>query len=159
MGRYKYPFIPREYYPAVMYACQCIRKYGTFNVAVNAAAKAYSVDADIVAKYVRERQGAGQKGKTRKYKYYVVEGWSDRWVWYYDVDILFSQLEPEEWKRERKPVAIIIKATDIENAIKKVPKGTFARDGRLYGDVITDEIIIEYDSEREAKERIAKIAE
>ena len=73
MASYKYPYIPPEYYPAVMFACKMIRKTGYFNKACSIAANYYNVDADEVAKHVRARQGAGQKGKTgRKYHWYIV---------------------------------------------------------------------------------------
>lgn len=67
MAENKYPYIPKSLYPAVMYACSLIRKYGTFNVACRTAANHYGVDADDVEKHVRARQAAGQKGKSRKY--------------------------------------------------------------------------------------------
>lgn len=158
MGNYKYPFIPKEYYPAVMYACNCIRKYGTFNVAVNTAAKAYGVDRETVAKYVRERQGTGQKGTKRDYKYFVVIGWHDRWIQEYDLDILWSQYYPEEWEEKRERVAIVIKATNEENAKKKVPNGKMDRYGRISGDVICDYEMIAFDSEKEANAYIKSIS-
>lgn len=157
MGKYKYPFIPKEYYPAVMYACNCIRKYGTFNVAVNTAAKTYGVSSEIIAKYVRERQGAGQKGTTREYKYFVVIGWHDRWIHEYDVEMLWSQYDPEEWKQKRDKVAIIIKATSKENAIKKIPNGKMNRYGEMSGDVICDYEIIEFSTEKEVNAYIESI--
>lgn len=158
MANYKYPFIPKEYYPAVMYACSCIRKYGTFNVAVNTAAKAYGVDSEMVAKYVRERQGAGQKGAKREYSFFVVVGWLDRWINGYDLDILWSQYEPNEWKEQRKQVAIVIKATDKDNAKKKIPNGKMDRYGRISGDVIRDYEIIEFKTEKEANAYIDSIS-
>ena len=96
MGNYKYPYIPKEYYPAVMYACSCIRKYGTFNIAVRSAASKYGLDEGEIAKHVRKRQSAGQKGTSRKYKWYAVWGWTDKWYQMYDNDILWSQIDPEE---------------------------------------------------------------
>ena len=44
MGEYKYPYVPKEYYPAVMFACKIIRQNGTFNKAINSSAKYYGVD-------------------------------------------------------------------------------------------------------------------
>ena len=73
MGEYKYPYVPKEYYPAVMFACKIIRQNGTFNKAINSSAKYYGVDPAVLSKYVRERQGAGQRGKKRApYKWYAV---------------------------------------------------------------------------------------
>ena len=140
MSDYKYPFIPKPYYPAVMFACSCIRKYGTFNVAVRSAAKKYGLDEDEIAKHVRKRQGAGQKGQTRNYKYYVVTGLTDEWWNMGDYTLPWSQAAPEEWKEKRKRVATIIKATSADNAVARVansheydrdtmePAGTFWRD-------------------------------
>ena len=70
MREYKYPYIPKEYYAAVMFACKMIRENGNFNKAVKIAAIYYDVDEQDVKKHVRARQSAGQKGTTRKYKYY-----------------------------------------------------------------------------------------
>lgn len=150
MSRYKYPFIPREYYPAVMYACNCIRKYGTFNVAVNTAAKEYGVDRETVAKYVRQRQGAGQKGTTRKYKWFVVVGWGDVWCSWGDVNMLLSAYDRDEWVKNRKRVALVIKATDSANARKKIPNGTLQRNGEILGNAIVDYEMIQFDSEKDA---------
>lgn len=69
---YKYPYISREYYAAVMFACKMIRQNGYFNKAIQKAADYYGVDEDKLAKHVRARQGAGQKGTTRKYKWYLL---------------------------------------------------------------------------------------
>lgn len=52
---YAYPYIPREYFQATMYACKLVRKYGTFNIAVKTAAKAYGVSAKELAKHVNAR--------------------------------------------------------------------------------------------------------
>jgi len=70
---YKYPFIPdKTMYAAVMGACSYIRETGYFNKAVKYYANKYGVDEDELAKHVRARQGAGQKGKSRQYKHFVV---------------------------------------------------------------------------------------
>ena len=158
MGEYKYPYIPKEYYAAVRYACNCIRKYGTFNVAVNTAAKAYGVDRETVAKYVRERQGAGQRGKTRDYKYYVLVGWNDRWLNEYDLDMLWSQYDPEEWEKERKMVAIVVKATNEINARKKAPTGKTGYDGRTKGEEMRIIKVYEFSTEKEANDFVNKYA-
>lgn len=77
MADYKYPYIAnKKMYCAVMGACKWIRESGYFNKAVKYYADRYGVDADELAKHIRERQGAGQKGKKRgAYKYYVVLTW------------------------------------------------------------------------------------
>lgn len=73
MSNYKYPYIPKPYYPAVMLACRIIREEQAFNKAINSAAKYYNVDKEELEHHVRSRQGAGQRKstKTRRYKYYV----------------------------------------------------------------------------------------
>jgi len=73
MAEYKYPLIPKKYYPAVMFACKMIRKNGYFNKAIKVASNYYNVDSEKVEKYVRQRQSEGQKGKKLgTYKYYTV---------------------------------------------------------------------------------------
>lgn len=62
---YTYPYIPKEYYPAVMYACQVIREYGYFNKAIESAARYYKVDKDELKKHVVARQQAGRKAKAK----------------------------------------------------------------------------------------------
>lgn len=61
----EYPYIPKPYYAAVMFACKMIRENGYFNKAIRTAARYYHVDKDELAAHVRARQAAGQKGKQR----------------------------------------------------------------------------------------------
>lgn len=69
---YHYPFVPRDYYPAVMFACKMIRENGFYNQAISRAASYYGVDESTLEKHVRARQAAGQKGKRRgKMKWFV----------------------------------------------------------------------------------------
>lgn len=158
MDDYKYPYIPKEYYQAVMYACSCIRKYGTFNRAINAAANKYGVDKSEVEKHVRKRQGAGQKGSTRKYKYYLVIGYTDRWLHDYDTDILWSQAHENDWKQHRRKVARIIKATSWENAKKQINDNVYIdRDGRLCGDCISHYEQQPFNTERQAREYLERM--
>lgn len=73
MKRHKYPYVPRDYYPAVMFACRIIRESGNFNRAIRASASYYGVDESVLADHVRKRQGAGQSGKRRgSYSWFVV---------------------------------------------------------------------------------------
>ena len=73
MKAYKYPYIPKEYYAAVMFACKMIRETGYKNKAISTAANYYGVDEDEVRKHVEKRAAAGQKGTKRgKYKWFVV---------------------------------------------------------------------------------------
>jgi hypothetical protein len=154
MAGYKYPFVPKEYYPAVMYDCQLIRKYGTFNRAIKAAADKYSVDESELEKHVRKRQGAGQKGKTRKYKWYVVTGELDEWVTYGDVNMLRSQCE-HDFKPEK--VVCIVKASNSRNIKDHLPKGTFDCYGDLCGYTMQDIDYTEFDTEKEAKAAMKKV--
>ena len=66
MSEYKYPYIPKEYFKAVMYACKLIRKYETFNVAVRTAANYYDVSVSEVAKHVKARAAAGCAARAKK---------------------------------------------------------------------------------------------
>ena len=105
----KYPYIPKEYYAATMFACKLIRQDGFFNKAINSSAKYYGVDKDELIKHVRARQGAGQRGKKRgKYKKYRFKGiaihrWNERDMGEIDVDL-------------------IVKATNLDNAYKQLDK-------------------------------------
>lgn len=77
MANYKYPYIPKEYYAAVMYACKLVRETGERNNAVARAARYYGVDEDEVKKHFDARIAAGQKGKKspnkgKQYKYFIV---------------------------------------------------------------------------------------
>lgn len=63
--KYKYPFIPKEYYAPTMFACKIIRETGQFNRAINTASKHYRVDKAELERHVRARQSAGQRGKKR----------------------------------------------------------------------------------------------
>ena len=154
MAEYKYPYIPKDYYPAVIYACKLIRKYGTFNVACQTAADEYGVDLEEVKKHVRKRQGAGQKGKTRKYKHFLFIGWTDEWKYegFGDLNCLFSQCDPERWKEQREAVWVYAKATNIENAKRKTRNDKMYSDGLIRGDVMKIWKHWEFDSEHEAME-------
>lgn len=151
MSSYKYPYIPREYYAAVMFACKMIRQNGYFNKAINTAANYYGVDADEVEYHVRARQAAGQKGtaKGRKYHYYIVCKWS------------------EIAGDERYIHGITVeKATSSGNAIKKFSnadlKATMELDyGGSYAPLIGHSLVIdsEYESEESAQDGLEKILE
>lgn len=156
---YKYPYISdKKMYAAVMGACSYIRDKGYFNKAVSYYANKYGVDPDELAEEIRKRQGAGQKGKTRKYKYYLVEGWTDEWYNMYDYDVLFSQYEPQKWENERKRMARIIKATNRQNAEAQIPKGRLDRDFRMRGFCLTDYMIQEYETLKEAEDALGERA-
>lgn len=71
---YKYPLIPKKYYPAVMFACKMIRQGTGRNVACRRAANYYDVDEDAVSHHVAMRAGAGNKGKKKTHTWVV---WTD----------------------------------------------------------------------------------
>lgn len=72
MAEHKYPWVPREYFPAVMFACKMIRESGYFNKAIEAASEYYNVDEVELEKHVRARQAAGQRGRKRgSFKWFV----------------------------------------------------------------------------------------
>ena len=48
LSKYKYPYVPKEYYSAVMFACKLIRENGYFNKAIKTAAKYLSVHGDLL---------------------------------------------------------------------------------------------------------------
>ena len=76
-NEHKYPYIPKAYYAAVMFACKLIRETGYKNKSIQTAARYYDVDEDEVRKHVDRRAAAGAKGKRstakgRKYKWFVI---------------------------------------------------------------------------------------
>lgn len=79
---YDYPFIDKDYYPAVMFAEKMIRDGEYFGLAAYKAARYYGVDKDAVQRYLSERQRirtaarpykkpSASKGK--RYYWFVVE--------------------------------------------------------------------------------------
>ena len=71
---YRYPYIPKSEFPAVMYACKIIRGKGWYNKAIRIASRKYGVNEDVISKHVRARISAGVKAKyvPFSYKYFVV---------------------------------------------------------------------------------------
>lgn len=110
MSKYKYPYIPKEYYPAVMFACKMIRDNGYFNRAIKVASSYYDVDPDEVEEHVRARQAAGQKDKKRgTYKQYRFKG---KYVCYH--------LDDDQGYEPDIPFDHTIKALNRGNAEKKL---------------------------------------
>lgn len=73
---YKYSWIPKEYYPAVMFAAKLVRQSGWFNKACRTAANYYGVDEDKVREYLSKRSHEGQAAKpkpAKKRAYFVIE--------------------------------------------------------------------------------------
>ena len=149
----KYPYIAdKNMYAAVMGACSWIREKGYFNKAVAYYSDRYRVDPDKLAKEIRKRQGAGQKGKGTSFKFYLVVGWEDHWCCEYDVDILYSNYYTDEWEKEKKRAWIIIKATSRKNAEKKIPNGHLDYEYHMTGACISNYEMTEHATEKEAKE-------
>lgn len=149
----KYPYIPKEYYAAVMFACKMIRENGYFNKAIRTAANYYGVDEDTLEMHVRKRQGAGQKGTTRKYKYYVVAGFDDFQAnddcgtcdsW----DYTLNEFKEKSHKH-------IVKSTSKENAEKQARSWGDRKD--FYGFFFRIQFIEEYETENEAKQRVKRL--
>ena len=77
MTEYKYPFIPKKLYPAVMLASKIVRETGYKNKAIKTAANFYGADEDDVREHLEARMAAGRKGKSpatkgRTFYYFVV---------------------------------------------------------------------------------------
>lgn len=69
---YKYPFIPKNLYPAVMFAAKLVREKGTFNECCRIASRYYRVSEDEVRKHLQARCHSGQKGRSHKpFKYFT----------------------------------------------------------------------------------------
>lgn len=141
---YKYPYIPYEYYGAVMMACRMIREDGFFNKDTEIAANYFDVDVDEVRKHVRKRQGAGQRGKTRKYKWYACavyrghmygdEGYMDWW------DMTAQQVYD-------RLQYLVIKATNRKNAESQLMEKFEKR----WEDAMLIAYFTEYDTEQRAR--------
>lgn len=146
----KYPYVPKEYYPAVQFACKMIRENGYFNKAVRTAANYYGVDEETLAWHIRKRQGAGQKGTARSYKYYVVVGFRDEM--FADDCGTFASWNYDKSDFLKNAVKRVIKAT-------KEPKGYIeaTRDGYGGGTQINIVHTEEYKTKAEAEERLKTI--
>ena len=100
MSDYKYPYIPKKYYAATMFACKMIRENGYFNKAIRIASNYYDVDADELEKHVRARQAGKKTSVGRKYHWYVVQ-------------------LVEEWHNHASIATEVCHATNELNAIKQ----------------------------------------
>lgn len=142
-NKHKYPFVPKEYYPAVMFACKLIREHNQFNRAVRTAASYYNVDRDELEAHIRKRQAAGQKGQKRgTYFWYVCE--------YVVANEHYDYFEPEFARYE------VVKATNEKNAQDQIARkydryGATGFDGTwaIFGDVI--QFDAKQDAETKAK--------
>lgn len=130
MSNYKFPYIPKEYYAAVMFAAKMVREEGTFNRAVKIASDYYGVDQEEVAKHLRKRQAAGQKGKKRaSYHWYVIP------YVVYDGDDHFYGIDSCV-RDGHAPSIKIAKATSERNATHQVWKHyDLFRDGIDFGEI------------------------
>ncbi len=111
----KLPYIKdKPLYAAVMGACSYVRETGYFNKATSYYANKYNVDVEDVRKYVRIAQGNGQRGSTRKYKWYVIIALPD----YMHIDDC-GTCDSWEWSASEKAnrsIVFVKKATSLKNA-------------------------------------------
>ena len=151
----KYPYIPKEYYPAVMFACKMIRENGYYNKAIETAASYYGVDRDELDKHVRARQGAGQKGKQRKYNYYVIAGYT-----YYNADGTCSCWDYTDDDYLKHAIVGVFKATSEENAVFQAEKKyeSFEYRTGFSGKRLSVNHIEKFDSLNDADERSNNIS-
>lgn len=152
---YKYPYIAdKKMYAAVMGACSYIRETGYFNKAVSYYADKYGVDAAELEAHIRQRQGAGQKGKTRKYKYYVIVALRDYYMG--GDEGRFASWEWEEKEYAANTFVKVIRATSAKNA-----KDQISKNNPMPWDSGADEMIvkriIEYEDKKEADKRAEDI--
>lgn len=119
----KYPWIPREYYAATMFACKMIRENGYFNRAIAISSRYYSVDRDELERHVKARQNAGKKGMERKYYWFGVE--------------YFVGGERCPYFIKKMADRAVVKATSRENAMKQLWKKYDRYVDGAYGDTDT----------------------
>lgn len=144
MTDYKYPYIPKEYYAAVMFACKIIRETGQMNRAIKTASRYYKVDEEELEKHVRARQAAGQKGKKRgKYYWYAVRFYLVNETYGCDYD---------------DSNAITVKATSEKNAIGQILKryGSMFDNLRNWAEVVEVEC---FDSKEDAEKKVKEWSE
>ena len=108
-----------------MYACKLIREHGNYNKAIRIASSHYDVDADTLSKHVRARQAAGQKGKTRKYKYYVSLCFKPNWIISFPDDFWREDVTELKDYIERFYLIGPLRCTNEENAIEKSKRVNF----------------------------------
>ena len=151
---YKYPYIAdKKMYAAVMGACSYIRDTGYFNKAVSYYADKYGVDAAELEAHIRKRQGAGQKGKTRQYKYYVIVALRD----YYEGgdEGRFTSWEWNEKDYAAHTFIKVVRATSSKNA-----KGQITKNNPMLwssGDEMIVEKIIECNDKKSADKMAGEI--
>lgn len=154
--KYKYPWIPREYYAPVMGACKMIRETGYFNKAVNYYANRYNVDPTELEKHIRARQSAGQTGKKsnnsgRKYKWFIV--------------VESNYCDAYGWEGYSNPV--ILKGLSRDTVVRRFAESDFnfmVRNdyGGAYAPVVTHVAIAEFETKEDAYKALPswkKIAE
>jgi len=153
MPKNKYPFIPREYYAAVMYASKLVRETGCKNQAIERAARWFNVDADEVRKHLDARIKAGSKGKKKattsgkKYKYYLVGE-------YIGSDASGEVLE----------VVSVVKALTSKNATARFSESDMRFDrandyGGAYAPYKCHRVLFEYATKEEAETALKEFAE
>lgn len=69
----RYPYIDKEYYPAVMFMCKLIRDNNKgYNEALRISSGYYKVDPDVVKQYFDERAHFKKRNSGYKMKWFVV---------------------------------------------------------------------------------------
>lgn len=147
----KYPFIPdKRMYAAVMGACKYIRERGYFNKAISYYADKYDVDSEELAKHIRARQAAGQKGRKsastgKKYHYFIC----CETVWC-EANGETAYMHPSiERGLSKETVMRRMSAYDWERTCREDYGGSYAP---VYG----HEVLAQYDSEEEAKRHFSE---
>lgn len=142
----KYPRIPKQYFPAVMFACKIIREEGAFNKALSVASNYYGVDKSELEKYIRARQAAGQRGNGGyKLKWYVI----DRRV--------ACEANPE-WSHSYH----IVRGRSRDSVLRTYVDRDMAFDmrndtGSSYSRYMSTVIVSEHETKAEAEEAFAKL--
>lgn len=133
---FKYPYVAdKKLYAAMMFACKMIRENGYFNKAISKAADWYKVDESKLAQIVRERQGAGQKAKSKpkKYKWYtcVIEQLTDSGLFV---------------------IGAVVKKGLSQKNVEKIVNSYYGDSSYFFEDSI--KVIKEYETKNEAKEKL-----
>ena len=147
MNKYKYPYIPKEYYAATMFACKMIRENGYFNRAIEIASRYYDVDSEELKYHVNARKNAGENkhNKGKKLKYFVVERVAETcegsdFNCYYTIRRKFSKKSLQ-------------KELNLEDKKETITKDT----GSYYSPSYYSYILVQCDDEVSAISKLAKI--
>ena len=73
MAKAERPYIPREYYPAVRFACKMLRETGWYNKSISKAASYYDIDEDELKEWVNKWTHAKPRASGYKMKWFLVQ--------------------------------------------------------------------------------------